>query len=202
MLNYLTTLSFRLGASLVEKASFNPSSSEPRRRGLVQIFTGDGKGKTSAAIGVVIRALGHGLKVYIAFFMKGDYPYGERTILSQLPNVTMESFGTRGFVDPKKVKPKEKGQAKLGLAAARKAMLSGNYDLVVLDEINLAVAWNLLELDEVVSLINEKPEGVELILTGRRADSKLVKSADLVTEMLKIKHPYDKGVVAREGIEY
>jgi cob(I)alamin adenosyltransferase len=172
------------------------------RRGLVQIFTGDGKGKTSAAIGAVIRALGHGLKVYIAFLMKGDYPYGERSILSQLPNVTMESFGTKGFVDPTNIKPEEKGQAKKALAAARKAMLSGSYDLVVLDEVNLAVAWNLVELDEVLKLIEEKPEGVELILTGRRADSKLVKAADLVTEMLKIKHSYDDGVVAREGIEY
>ena len=187
---------------MVEKTSFNPSPSEPLGRGLVQIFTGDGKGKTSAAIGAVIRALGHGLRVYIAFFMKGDYPYGERNILSQLPNVTIESFGTRGFVDPTNIKPEDKGQAKKALAAARKAMLSGSYDLVVLDEVNLAVAWNLVELDEVVRLITEKPEGVELILTGRRADSKLVKSADLVTEMLKIKHPYDKGVAAREGIEY
>jgi len=187
---------------LVEKASFNPLSPEPLRRGLVQIFTGDGKGKTSAAIGAVIRALGHGLRVYIAFFMKGDYPYGERSILSRLPNVTMESFGTRGFVDPKNIKPEEKEEAKRGLAAAHKAMFSGSYDLVVLDEVNLAVAWNLVELDEVVKLIEGKPEGVELILTGRQADSRLIKLADLVTEMLKIKHPYDKEVIARKGIEY
>jgi cob(I)alamin adenosyltransferase len=134
--------------------------------------------------------------------MKGDYPYGERNFLSKLTNVTMESFGTRGFVDPANIKPEEKEQAKQALAAARKAMLSSNYDLVVLDELNLAVAWNLVELDEVLKLIDDKPEGVELILTGRRADSKLTKSADLVTEMLKIKHPYDDGVAAREGIEY
>ena len=202
MLNYLTAVSSRSGASLVEKTSFNPSSAEPLRRGLVQIFTGDGKGKTSAAIGAVIRALGHGLRVYIAFFMKGEHPSGERSILSQLPNVTMESFGARGFVDPVNINPEEKEQAKRALASARKAMLSGNYDLVVLDEVNLAAAWNLVELDEVLKLIDDKPEGVELILTGRRADSKLVQSADLVTEMLKIKHPYDKGVAAREGIEY
>jgi cob(I)alamin adenosyltransferase len=202
LLNYLTAVSSRSGASLVEKTSFNPSSAEPLRRGLVQIFTGDGKGKTSAAIGAVIRALGHGLRVYIAFFMKGDHPSGERSILSQLPNVTMESFGARGFVDPVNINPEEKEQVKRALASARKAMLSGNYDLVVLDEVNLAAAWNLVELDEVLKLIDDKPEGVELILTGRRADSKLVQSADLVTEMLKIKHPYDKGVAAREGIEY
>jgi len=168
----------------------------------VQIFTGDGKGKTSAAMGAVIRALGHGLRVYVGFFMKGDYPSGERNILSQLPNVTMESFWSGGFVDPASIKPEEKEQAKRGLAAARKAMLSGKYDLLVLDEVNVAVAWNLVGLDEVLKLINDKPEGVELILTGRRADIELVKSADLVTEMLKIKHPYDEGVKAREGIEY
>jgi cob(I)alamin adenosyltransferase len=172
------------------------------RRGLVQIFTGDGKGKTTAAIGAVIRALGHGLKVYIVYFMKGDYPYGERSILSQLPNVTMESFGSSDFTDPANIKPEEKEQAKRALAAAREAMLSGSYDVIVLDEVNLAAAWNLVELEEVLKFIEDKPQGVELILTGRRADSRLVKSADLVTEMLKIKHPYDEGVVAREGIEY
>jgi cob(I)alamin adenosyltransferase len=196
------SLVFRLGISLSEQASYNSPSPEPLRRGLVQIFTGDGKGKTSAAIGAIIRALGHGLKVYIVFFMKGDYPYGERSILSQLPNVTMDSFGSRGFVDPANVKPEEREQARKALAAARGAMLSGSYDVVVLDEVNVAVAFKLVELDEVIGLIDEKPEGVELILTGRRADSKLVQSADLVTEMLNIKHPYDEGVAAREGIEY
>jgi cob(I)alamin adenosyltransferase len=186
---------------LVKDASFSPSSPQARR-GLVQIFTGDGKGKTSAAIGAAIRALGQGLKVYVGFFMKGAYPSGERHILSQLPDVTMESFGAGGFVDKANIKPEEREQAKRGLAAAGKAMLSGDYDLVVLDEINLAVAWKLVELDEVLKLIESKPEGVELILTGRQADSKLIQSADLVTEMLKIKHPYDEGVKAREGIEY
>ena len=187
---------------MVKDVSKSPSPSQPSRRGLVQIFTGDGKGKTSAAIGAVVRALGHGLRVYIGFFMKGGYPSGERNILSQLPNVTMESFGAGGRVGRPNIKPEEKEQAKRGLAAAHKAMLSGNYELVVLDELNLAVAWNLVELAEVLKLIDSKPEGVELILTGRQADSKLIKSADLVTEMLKIKHPYDEGVRAREGIEY
>ena len=168
----------------------------------MQVFTGDGKGKTSAAMGAVVRALGHGLKVYIALFLKGDYLYGERNILSQLPNVTLESFGSEQFIDPQNIKPEEKEQAQKALAAARKAVLSGNYDLVVLDEVNLAVSFGLLELDEVLKLLKDRPEGVELILTGRRADSRLVQSADLVTEMLKIKHPYDEGVGAREGIEY
>lgn len=171
-------------------------------KGLVQVFTGDGRGKTSAALGTVVRALGQGLRAYIVFFMKGDYPYGERRILSELPNVDFASFGSLEFVDPRNVKPEEMEQARQALAAAREAMLSGNYDLVVLDEVNVAVAWKLVELEEVLRFINDKPENVELILTGRYADTKLVQMADLVTEMLKIKHPYDGGVMARKGIEY
>ena len=95
---------------MTEKASFSSSSSEPFTKGLVQIFTGDGKGKTTAALGAVIRALGYGLRVYIVYFMKGSYPYGERNILSKLPNVTMASFGSLEFVDPANVKPEEKEQ--------------------------------------------------------------------------------------------
>ena len=192
-----------IGVLLIEKVPLNsPFPSESSTKGLVQIFTGNGKGKTSAALGTVIRALGHGLKVYIVYFMKGDYPYGERRILSKLPNVKMASFGQKGFVDPANIKPEEKEQAKLALAAAREAMLSGNYDLIVLDEINIAVAWKLIELDEVVKLISDKPQNVELIPTGRQADAKLMKEADLVTEMVKIKHPYDKGIKTRKGIDY
>jgi len=187
---------------LGEKASsFNPPS-PPVRKGLVQIFTGDGKGKTSAAIGTVIRALGHGLKVYIVFFMKGDYLYGERKILSKLPGVSLESFGFSQFIDPENIKPEEIEQAKKALAAARGAMLGGEYDLVVLDEVNLAVAFKLVEVGAVLGLIGAKPEAVELILTGRQADTELVRVADLVTECLKIKHPYDRGVEGREGFEY
>ena len=177
-------------------------ASEPSKRGLVYIFTGDGKGKTCAATGVVLRALGHGMRVHITYFLKGEYPYGERNTLSKLPNVTMAGFGGPEFVDPANIKPEEIEQARLALATAREAMLSGNYDLVVLDEVNVAVAFKLVELDEVIKLIEDKPQNVELILTGRQANTELVKLADLVTEMLKIKHPYDEGVLARKGIDY
>ncbi len=180
----------------------NLPSAEPSSRGLVCLFTGNGKGKTTAALGTVIRALGHGLRVYIALFMKGDFPYGERRTLSKLPNVDVVSFGSEEFVNPADIKPEEKEQARQALAAARKAMLSGSYDLVVLDEVNLAVAWKLVELDEVVRLVGDKPQNVELILTGRQADARLIELADLVTEMVKIKHPYDKGIKGRRGIEY
>jgi cob(I)alamin adenosyltransferase len=168
----------------------------------VQVFTGDGKGKTTAALGTVIRALGQGRRVYIVFFMKGDYPYGERNILAQLANVEIASFGSLDFVDPVSVRPEDKEQAQLALAAGREAMLTGKYDIVVLDEVNVAVAFKLLRLAEVIKLIRDKPTGVELILTGRKAAPELIKMADLVTECLKIKHPYDEGVEARRGIEY
>jgi len=169
---------------------------------LVQVFTGDGKGKTTAALGAVMRALGQGLRVYVVFFMKGDYPYGERRILAQLPDVDLASFGSLDFVDPANVRPQDREQARQALAAAREAIFSDNYDVAVLDEINVAVAFGLIPLDEVMALIRDKPPGVELILTGRKAHPELVRVADLVTECLKIKHPYDRGIGSRRGIEY
>ena len=171
-------------------------------RGLVQIYTGDGKGKTTAAIGNIIRALSHGMKIYVAVFMKDDSSYGEWDYLAKLPNIKVERFGFREFCDPHNIKPEEKEQTRRALNATREATQSGNYDLVVLDEINVAVAWHLIEQDEVLKLIEEKPLRLELILTGRYADSEFIKRADLVTEMLKIKHPFDTGFSARQGIEF
>ncbi|MBN1190415.1 MAG: cob(I)yrinic acid a,c-diamide adenosyltransferase [Dehalococcoidales bacterium] len=175
---------------------------EPFGPGLVQVFTGDGKGKTTAALGTVIRAIGHGLRVYIVFFMKGDYSYGERNTLKQLPGVTLESFGDEDFVYPNRIKPEQVEQAGKALEAARSAMLSGDYDLVVLDEINLAATFKLIQVEDILQLIRDKPQNVELILTGRRADTRIVEAADLVTEMLLIKHPFDRGIHSRMGIEY
>jgi cob(I)alamin adenosyltransferase len=177
-------------------------TAEPSRKGLVQIFTGDGKGKTTAALGTALRALGHGLKVFVVVFMKGDYPYGEWEALSTFPNATIKRFGFRDFTDPNHVKPEEREQARLALAAAGEALVSGAYDLVILDEVNVASAWQLINTDDVVRLIKDRPEHVELILTGRRADQRLIDLADLVTECVKVKHPYDKGTLARSGIEF
>ena len=175
---------------------------EKSGKGLVQVFTGNGKGKTTAALGTILRAVGHGWRVFIVFFMKGNYDYGEYSTLAKLPNVDMASFGFRHLTDPTNIKPEEIEQARLALVAAREAVFSGNYDLVVLDEVNVALGFNLIELDEVVKLIRAKPSNVELILTGRYADTKLIELADLVTEMVKVKHPFDKGIKARKGIEY
>jgi cob(I)alamin adenosyltransferase len=179
---------------------FTPSETGPK--GLVQVITGDGKGKTSAALGAVVRAVGHGLRVAVIIFMKGDYPYGEWSVLSGLPKVKIFRFGFRTFTDPRNVKPEEKEQARQAMDAARTAVMGGNFDLVILDEINVVTAWKLAGLDEVIEIIHEKPANVELILTGRYADKQLIDLADMVTECVKIKHPYDKGIGARAGFDY
>ena len=172
-------------------------------KGLVQIFTGEGKGKTTAALGMVLRAAGHGLKISIIFFIKGRSSQGEYKTLAALPNVKVASFGLRQFIHKNDViNPAEKAQAQAALAAAREDVTGGEFDLVVLDEINVAVDFHLLGVQEVLQLIKDKPPRVELILTGRNADKKLIEIADLVTEMGKIKHPFDKGVKARKGIEF
>jgi len=171
-------------------------------KGLVLIYTGNGKGKTSAAMGAAVRAVGHGKRVHIVYFMKGNSPYGEQVALSSLPNVTFSRFGLTKFVDPDNVTPEDKEEALKSLSAAHQAMLSGNYDLVILDEVNIAAAWKLLETDKVIELIDSKPADVDLILTGRYADQKLIERADLVTEMKEIKHPYASGTKARKGIDY
>ncbi len=169
---------------------------------LVQVFTGNGRGKTSAALGTVLRAVGQGLHIFIVVFMKGDYPYGEQEALSNIPNVAVAVFGFQDFCDPNNVTEAEKEEARKALAKAREAMLSGQYDLVVLDEVNIAAAWGLVEVDKVVELIHDRPEDVELILTGRYADSRLIELADLVTEMVEVKHPYSAGILSRRGFDH
>jgi cob(I)alamin adenosyltransferase len=186
----------------VVKESAETLSAKTPVKGLVEILTGEGKGKTTAALGAIIRALGHDLRVYIVFFMKGDFPYGEQKILCRMANCTVERFGFQEFTDPRHVRPEEKAEARKALAAARKAMLSGKYDVVILDEVNVAASWKLIDVDDLMRLIKDKPDKVELILTGRYADPKVIELADLVTDMVKVKHPFDKGILSRKGIEY
>ncbi len=171
-------------------------------KGLIQVFTGDGKGKTTAALGTVIRAAGHGMRVCVICFMKGDYPYGEFETLQALPEITVYRYGRIDFVDPRNVLDIDKEQAAKALETAREAIFSGKYDIVILDEINIAASWGLLETEEVVKLLKSRPENVELILTGRYADPRLIACADLVTEMVEVKHPFRKGIEARKGFEY
>ena len=177
------------------------SSKKPFGMGLVDLYTGDGKGKTTAALGIVLRAIAHDLKVYIVYFMKGGYPYGEQRVLSQLPNVEYSVYGFNRLTDPDNIKPEEIEEAKKALAMAHEVIFGGKYDVVILDEVNVATAWNLIDVSEVVELVKSKPRDLELVLTGRYAAPELIELADLVTEMRKIKHPYDRGIRARKGID-
>jgi len=172
------------------------------KKGFVQIYTGNGKGKTTAAIGQAVRAAGHGMKSYIVQFMK-DHPYGEVESLKSLSQwITLEQFGNDEFV-LKREHPDRKDVevARKALSRAREKMLSGNYDIVILDEVCVAIYFRLLKVDEVLKLIEEKPVHVELILTGRYCPEELYEKADLVTDMKESKHYYQKGIAARKGIE-
>ncbi|MCX7681832.1 MAG: cob(I)yrinic acid a,c-diamide adenosyltransferase [Anaerolineae bacterium] len=172
----------------------------PLPKGYIQVYTGDGKGKTTAALGLALRAAGHELRTYIGQFMKGQ-DYGELHSLRNLPYITIEQYGQPGCVRREEVTQGHVTLARQGLERARRAMLSGQYDVVVLDEVNIAIWFGLLEVEEILEFLDQKPESVEVILTGRRAPRELIERADLVTEMCEVKHYYKKGVKARAGIE-
>jgi len=169
-------------------------------RGYVQVYTGNGKGKTTAAIGLAIRAAGAGLKVFIAQFIKhGDY--SEIKTLKRLSDmITVEQHGMGRFVNGKPT-ASDIEKAKEGLKRAKQVMLSGKYDVIVLEEANVAVAYGLISEQELVSMILSKPESVEMVITGRNASHAIIDKADLVTEMRPVKHYFNKGVEARLGIE-
>ena len=169
-------------------------------KGYVQVYTGDGKGKTTAALGLALRASGHGLRTYIGQFMKGQR-YGELDALRNYPAITIEQYGDVYCIRREEVTPEHVAQAHRGLERAREALLSGEYDIVVLDEVNVTIWFGLLTVKEVLAFLDEKPERVEVILTGRRAPQEIIERADLVTEMREIKHYYQQGVLARKGIE-
>lgn len=174
----------------------------PERHGTVQVYTGDGKGKTTAALGLALRAVGHGLTVYMLQFMKGSSNYGELTSAAKLPGFTIEQSGRDEFVDRANPAQVDIDMAAEGLAKAREALSGGEFDVVILDEINVALDFGLLSLDDVLALVETRPPHVELILTGRSAHPEIVRAADLVSEVLNIRHHYDAGIQAREGIEY
>jgi len=173
-----------------------------KRKGLVQVYTGDGKGKTTAALGLALRAAGQGLKVYIIQFMKGWPFYGELEAVKHIPNLTLRQFGRPDFVDKANPDPTDIRLAQEALDHARQVVMAGEHDVVVLDEINVALDFGLIPLADVLELIADRPPHVELVLTGRYAPREIIARADLVTEMLQIKHPYTQGVEARKGIEF
>jgi cob(I)alamin adenosyltransferase len=170
--------------------------------GYIQVYTGNGKGKTTAALGLAMRAAGHGMRTYIGQFLKGR-PSGEIQAAQRLsPFLRIEQFGRKRFVkvtespgDP------DIERARHGLRKCLAAMLSGDFQIVVLDEVNTAVHLKVLPEAEVLDVVARKPEGVELVLTGRYAPPAILEKADLITEMREEKHYSDRGVRAREGIE-
>ncbi|MFC1811549.1 cob(I)yrinic acid a,c-diamide adenosyltransferase [Thermodesulfobacteriota bacterium] len=169
-------------------------------KGYVQVYTGDGKGKTTAAIGLSIRAAGAGLKVFIAQFIKmGDY--SEIKALKRFSDyISVEQFGLDRFIRGKP-SPEDIEAAQKGLEKVKSILTSGQYNIVVLEEANVAVTCELFSVQELLDLIDVKPDGVELVITGRDAARPIIERADLVTEMKAIKHYFHKGVIARAGIE-
>ena len=173
--------------------------------GCLQIYTGDGKGKTTAAIGAGLRAIGHGLRVHMIQFLKGGGPFpisGELRALDRLDGFTVEQFGTDGFVKPGAATDDDRQIVQAAFRRARQVLDSDEYDLVILDELNVAVRLALLAEEDVLDLMSRKPPHVELIITGRGAPQTVLDRADLVTEMHAVKHPFMDGTAARPGVDF
>lgn len=170
-------------------------------KGYIHVYTGPGKGKTTAALGLGLRAAGAGFKVYMIQFMKGRR-YSELDAIENLPNFTIVQHGRDEFVNKENPEQIDVDLAQEGFAHAKDVIKNGKYDMVILDEINVAIDFNLINLEDVIKLVEDKPEKLELILTGRYAHPEIMKIADLVTEMLEIKHPYQQGVEARKGVDF
>jgi cob(I)alamin adenosyltransferase len=171
-------------------------------KGLVQVYTGNGKGKTTAALGLALRAVGHRFRVLVIQFLKGGIVYGELRSAKKLsPYLTIMPMGREHFVNKKDPHPIDRRFAKKGWELAKRSVQSQKYQLVILDEINVAVEYGMVPLKELLALMKSKPENVELVLTGRWARPEVLRRADLVTEMREKKHYYKKGIESRIGIE-
>jgi cob(I)alamin adenosyltransferase len=174
----------------------------PLEQGLIQVYTGNGKGKTTAALGLALRAVGRGLRVCMFQFIKGGEPYGEHLAAARLvPELTIIQTGRDSWIFKDRLDPEDIRIAAETLERARQAITGGEYDLVILDEINGAAWFGLIDVEEVLSVMAAKPPRLELVLTGRGAHEKVIEAADLVTEMFELKHYYRKGIPARVGIE-
>jgi len=167
--------------------------------GKIHVYTGDGKGKTTAALGLALRAIGAGYKIYVVQFLKGQ-DYSELKSLKKLPELTLKRFGEKSYI-VKTAQAKDRAGAKKALLWSNKILISGRFDVVILDEIFLALFFKLISSADIIKLIKHKPVNTELVLTGRRAPQEIIKLADYVTEMKEIKHPYQHGLLARKGIE-
>ena len=171
-------------------------------KGLLIVFTGNGKGKTTAALGMALRAAGHGLKVLILQFIKGAWSYGELEALKRFEEIEIQPLGS-GFTWKKETLDEDARLAKSGWERAATAMKESSYDVIILDELNYVLSYGLLPLELVLEALSMRPAKLHVVVTGRNAPEELVLAADLVTEMRQIKHPYhDQGVKAQRGIEF
>jgi cob(I)alamin adenosyltransferase len=169
-------------------------------KGYVHVYTGNGKGKTTAAIGLAVRAAGAGMRVYIAQFVKGMH-YSELDSLDRhSDHITLKQYGRDCFIEQEPTEEDIRA-ARKGLEEVKGILASGEYQMVVLDEANIATRYNLFSADELIDLVRSRPESVEIVITGRHADPRVIAVADLVTEMKEIKHYYNSGIEARKGIE-
>ncbi|MCK4654602.1 MAG: cob(I)yrinic acid a,c-diamide adenosyltransferase [Candidatus Cloacimonetes bacterium] len=168
---------------------------------MIHIYTGNGKGKTTAALGLIIRALGNGKRVCLIQFMKKNFVYGEIKFLENQPGIDIFQFGTNQLIDPNNPDEIDFKEAELGYKKAEEVLKLNKYDLVVIDEINVAVKWKLLPLEKQLELMDTKTDA-EVVMTGRCSHQKVIKKADLVTEMKEVKHYFNNGAQAREGVEF
>ncbi len=174
-----------------------------RKPGLVMVYTGNGKGKTTAALGLALRSIGHGHKVGIVQFMKGSKKYGElQATDAYLANLVIIQSGLETFVNRQKPAQLDIDLAQRGLQKAREMAICDEYNLLILDEVNVAIDYGLLTVEELIALIKEKPPSLNLVLTGRGLVPELAELAHLVSEVVEVKHHYTSGVEAREGIEF
>lgn len=170
--------------------------------GLIQIYTGTGKGKTTASLGLAMRACGHGFKVHMIQFMKGRINYGELETAKKIEGFTIEQFGRAEFVDKEKPAKVDVELAAKALARSKEVIMGGEYDIVILDEVNVAIEWDLITLEDVMDLLRKKPKHVEVVLTGRYARQELIDMADLVSEVREVKHPLKRDIHSRTGVDY
>jgi cob(I)alamin adenosyltransferase len=174
-------------------------------KGLVIVYTGNGKGKTTAALGMALRAVGYNHKICLIQFIKGSWPYGEMESAKRLEpelELIIAGKGFVGIIDDKSPREEHVKVAKEAIQISKEKINSGNYNIVILDEVNYAINLNLIDVNDVLELIKSKPENLNLVLTGNHAKNEIIESADLVTEMKEIKHPFKSGIKAKKGIDF
>jgi cob(I)alamin adenosyltransferase len=180
------------------------NSTLQEQRGLIIVHTGNGKGKTTAALGLGLRAWGQGLKVLVAQFIKGGWKYGELTAIEKLaPDFVIRQLG-EGFIQGSSADKmaEHRAAAQAALKVVQEALQAGKWDMIILDEINYAIKFGLVKVEDIIELLNNKPPLLHLVLTGRDAPAEIIAKADLVTEMREIKHPYQQGIKAQKGVEF